>query len=147
MNKLAVIVLSVGLVACSQKKPEEGREPAQTAAPGAVVGSAVSGAPAPGAAAPATSGTGGAAPGSAAGSSGVACASAAALACGAGQSDGCTRGLTSVHVCVASDATAGPSCAQETRLSCPAGQVDACLHDPPQATNHVCVIGPTTTTP
>lgn len=50
MNKLAVVILSVGLMACSKKKPEEGREPAQAVAPGAI-GSAA--APAPAAATPA----------------------------------------------------------------------------------------------
>jgi hypothetical protein len=52
VNKLAVVILSVGLMACSKKKPEEGREPAQAVAPGAI-GSAATPTPAP-AAAPAT---------------------------------------------------------------------------------------------
>lgn len=167
MNKLAVIVLLVGLAACSRKKPEEGREPAQTAAPGAVVGSAAPGASVPAAGSTAAGGTaaggtaaggaaaggaaagsataGNATPGGAASSSNVACATATALTCEADQRDGCAGGLTSVHVCVAKDAKAGPPCAQELALACPAGQVDACLHDPPQATNHVCVIVPKST--
>ena len=130
MNKLAVIVLLVGLAACSKKKPEEGREPVQSAMPG--VGSAAPSAPAPG--------PGSAPAGNAPSSSGVGCATATTLACEAGQTDGCTGGMTSVHVCVAKDAKAGPPCAQQATLTCPAGQVDACLHDPPQANNHVCVI-------
>ena len=146
MNKLAVIVLLVGLAACSKKKPEEGREPVQSATPGAVVGSAATPpsapAPGPGSAAPSApaSGPGSAVAGSAPSASGVGCATQATLACDAGQTDGCTSGMTSVHVCVAKDAKAGPPCAQQATLTCPAGQVDACLHDPPQANNHVCVI-------
>lgn len=147
MNKLAVIVLLIGLAACSQKPPEEGREPAQTATPGAVVGSAT-GAPAPGSGGATTGGaaaTGAAAGGSAAtggAAAGMGCAIATALVCDAGQSDGCAGGLTSVHVCVAKDAKAGPPCAQEVAMTCPAGQADACLQHPPQANNHVCVIVP-----
>lgn len=142
MNKVAVIVLLVGLAACAGKKPEEGREPAQTAVPGSVIGSAAPGAPvpAPGGAAPGSATAGSAAPGSAPSSPGVGCATATTLACAADQRDGCAGGLTSIHVCVAKDAKAGPPCAQELALACPAGQVDACLHDPPQATNHVCAI-------
>jgi hypothetical protein len=155
VNKLAVIVLLIGLAACSQKPPEEGREPAQTATPGAVVGSAT-GAPAPGSGGATTGGaaatgaaaggsaatTGAAAGGSAAPAPGMGCAIATALVCDAGQSDGCAGGLTSVHVCVAKDAKAGPPCAQEVAMTCPAGQADACLQHPPQANNHVCVIVP-----
>jgi hypothetical protein len=129
VNKLAVIVMLLGLVACSRKKPEEGREPAQTSAP-AVVGSA-----APSPAAPA-----GSAAGTAVASAEVSCATAATVTCGADQADGCTTGLTAVHVCVAKDAKAGPPCAQQQALSCPAGQVDACLHDPPKAPTHLCVV-------
>lgn len=147
MNKLAVIALLVGLAACSKKKPEEGREPVQSAAPGAVVGSAAPSAPpapapAPGTAAPpaAAPGPGSAPAGSPPSSPGVACATPTTLACDAGLADGCTGGMTSVHVCVAKDAKAGPACTQQATLTCPAGQVDACLHDPPQANNHVCVI-------
>ena len=148
MNKLGLIVFWVvlwaGLTACSKKKPEEGREPVQAATPGAVVGSAAPSAPAPGPGSAAPSapapGPGSAPAGSAPSSSGVGCATATTLACEAGQTDGCTGGMTSVHVCVAKDAKAGPPCAQQATLTCPAGQVDACLHDPPQANNHVCVI-------
>ncbi len=64
------------------------------------------------------------------------------LTCGTDQVDGCTSGLTSVHVCLAKDAKAGPPCAQEIALTCPPGQVDACLHNPPQATTHLCVLAP-----
>jgi hypothetical protein len=148
VNKLAVIVLLlIGLSACRGKKPEEGREPVQTAGPGAVVGSAAPGAPVPATGGAATGSAASAAMGSAAAgggasSSGVGCAMAVTLTCEADQRDGCADGLTSVHVCVAKDAKAGPPCAQEIALACPTGQVDACLHNPPQATNHVCVSAP-----
>jgi hypothetical protein len=135
VNKLAVIVMLVGLAACSRKKPEEGREPAQMAAPGAVVGSAAPAAPGGGAAPAAPSG----AAGSAAAAADVGCAGATTLTCGADQIDGCASGLTAVHVCVAKDAKAGSPCAEQQALSCPAGQVDACLHVPPRATTHLCV--------
>jgi len=136
VNKLAVIVLLLGLAACSNEKEQEGREPVQAATP--VIGSAVATpATSPGATAP-----GSAAPGSAASSYGVDCATAqvAPLVCDASQRDGCTGGLTSVHVCVAGDAKAGPPCTEQTAMTCPAGQVDACGHSPPQATSHVCVV-------
>jgi hypothetical protein len=147
VNKLAVIVMLVGLAACSKKKDEEGREPAQTAAPGPAVGGPASGAPAPGPATGSAGATvGSAAPASAASSYGVGCATATAqvpaLVCDAGLVDGCTGGLTSVHACVAKDAKAGPPCAQGPALTCPAGQADACVHEPPQASNHVCVAVP-----
>ena len=168
MNKLAVIVLLVGLAACSKKKTEEGREPVQ-AAPSSGVGSAAPVAPvapasatgnaATGNAATDNAATGGAATGGAATggtatggtttggmatgrTASVGCATAATVACDAGQSDGCAGGLTSVHVCVTKDAKAGAPCAQQPALACPAGQVDACLYNPPQATNHVCVVVP-----
>jgi hypothetical protein len=152
VNKLAVIVLLVGLAACSQKKDQEGREPAQTATSGPVVGSAAPRAPAP---VPADPAAGGAAAGNAAGGAAggstltaynAGCADKTPelppLGCDVGQIDGCAGGLTSVHVCVAKDAKAGAPCAQPPALTCPAGQADACLHDPPQASNHVCVIVP-----
>ena len=129
MNKLAVPVLLIALAACSKKKDEEGREPVQTAAPGAMIGSAAPGAPSAPAGHAATGGaaTGGAAEGS--GGAGpapsIGCATAVALTCDAGQVDGCAGGLTAVHVCVAKDAKAGPPCAQELALNCPSGQVDA----------------------
>ncbi|HET7501918.1 MAG TPA: hypothetical protein VFK02_12965 [Kofleriaceae bacterium] len=137
MNKLAVIVLLVGLSACSKKKPEEGREPAQSATPAPVVGSASATPAAP--AAPA----GSAAPAPAAPAD-VACATATTLTCDTGQHDGCTDGLTTVHVCVPGDAKAGPPCAQPAP-ACPSGQIDACLHDPPRSINHVCVVVPRAT--
>jgi hypothetical protein len=140
VNKLAVLVLLVGLAACSRKKPEEGREPAQTAAPGAVVGSAAPGPAAPAGAASGSAATGGTAPEAARAAPDVGCATTTTLACGADQVDGCASGLTAVHVCVAKDAKAGPPCAQPQAPSCPSGQVDACLHDPPQATTHLCVV-------
>jgi hypothetical protein len=132
-----------GLAACSKKKPEEGREPVQTMSPGAVVGSAAPAAPGPAAgAAPGGAAAGSAAPGSTApaGEPSVGCATATTLACGPDQSDGCAGGLTTVHVCVAKDAKAGAPCAQPPAATCPADQIDACLHDPPQSSNHVCVI-------
>lgn len=160
MNKLALIVLLVGLAACSRKKEEEGREPAQTATSGPVVGSAAPRAPTPAPASPAGSAAtdnaaaGAAAGGGAAGGSTLTSYNAACtdktpelppLGCDVGQIDGCTGGVTSVHVCVPKDAKAGAPCAQQPVLTCPAGQGDACLHDPPQATNHVCVIVPKST--
>jgi hypothetical protein len=135
VNKLAVIIILVGLAACSKKKPEEGREPAQMASPGPMVGSAAPSAPAPAAAS-----GGSTAPAAPAAS--VGCATATTLACDADQTDGCTGGLTTVHACVAKDAKAGAPCAQPPAATCPTGQVDACLHDPPQSSNHVCVIVP-----
>jgi hypothetical protein len=138
VNKLAVIVMLVGLAACSKKKPEEGREPAQSASPGAMVGGAAPAAPAAARGGGAPGGT--AAPSGAASPASVGCATATTLTCEAGQSDGCAAGLTTVHLCVAADTKAGSPCAQQPAATCPAGQVDACLHDPPQSINHVCVI-------
>jgi hypothetical protein len=139
VNKLAVLVLLVGIAACNNKKPEEAKAAQGTPPPSAVVGvpqGQTAGAATSGAAGGSTAGA--KAEGGASGS--VGCATATALSCGADQADGCASGLTAVHVCVAKDAKAGPPCAQEVALSCPAGQVDACLHNPPQATTHVCVI-------
>lgn len=162
MNKLAVIVLLIGLGACSSKKPEEGKEPAQGGNSGPVVGSAAGGAasaPSMGNAASPAAGSAAGAPSAAPGAAGdtarpaapdssggspaaVGCATATTLVCDAGQRDGCTGGLTAVHVCVAADAKAGAPCAQEVALKCPDGQVDACLRNPPLANHHVCVIVP-----
>jgi hypothetical protein len=139
VNKLAVIVLLLGLSACSKKKTEEGREPVQGATSGAVVGSAAPTAPSP-APAPVTPPNGSApAGGSAAAPASVGCAAASSLVCAADQVDGCMSGLTTVHLCVAKDAKPGAVCAQPG-TPCPAGQVDACLHDPPQSIHHVCVV-------
>jgi hypothetical protein len=156
VNKLAVFVLLIGVAACSSKKPEEGREPAQTPPPGAVVGVPAASAGAAGSGAAGSSGGGAPGAGVASGTSGspkapesgatnVGCATATTLVCGSDQADGCAGGLTAVHVCVAKEAKAGPPCAQEPALSCPSGQVDACLHNPPQANNHLCVIVPRST--
>ena len=141
MKNLAVLVLLAGMAAClNDKKPEEGREPAQ-GVPGAAIGSAVG--PSAAGGAPAASGnTANAGTGPAAPAANVGCAQPSSLVCGEGHVDGCAGGLTAVHVCIAKDAKAGPPCAQELALSCPAGQVDACLHSPPQATTHLCVIVP-----
>jgi hypothetical protein len=145
VNKICLIALCVGLVACTnKKKEEEGREP-------------VAAAPQPGAAPSA----GAASPGQAAAPAGTAaveaarpasggatiptpeaCAAPSKLACAAGQADGCTGGLTSVHVCIPSDAKAGTPCAQGAALSCPNGMIDACTFAPPYASNHVCVVVP-----
>jgi hypothetical protein len=144
VNKLAVLVLLVGVAACNNKKPEEAKQ-----APGAPPPSAVVGVPQGQSAGAANSGAAGGGSASGAKAEGapanVGCATAATLACGTDQVDGCAGGLTAVHVCVAKDAKAGPPCAQEVALSCPADQVDACLHNPPQATTHVCVIVAKTT--
>jgi hypothetical protein len=146
VKKLAVLMLLAGMAAClNNKKPEEGREPAQSV-PGAAVGSALGpsasgGAPAGGAPAAGSPDTA-AAPAAPAPAANVGCAQPSSLVCGDGQVDGCASGLTVLHVCVAKDAKAGPPCAQEVALSCPAGQVDACLHSPPQAPTHLCVFVP-----
>ena len=159
MNKLAVIVLLVSLAACNKKKEEEGREPAQTAAPGPVVGSAAPPAPSPSpqtpapAPAPAAAGNPAAGGGAAGGSTLTAynadCADKTPglppLSCDVGQIDGCASGVTAVHVCVAKDAKAGAPCAGQPVLTCPAGQADACVHNPQQANTHVCVFVPKST--
>src|SRR5262249_3001418 len=140
-----LIVLCVGLAACNKKKEEEGREP-------------VAAAPAPG---PASAGGSVEAPGQAAAPAGTAaveaarpasggataptpeaCVTPSKLACAAGQVDGCTSGLTSVHVCVAADAKPGSPCAQGSALTCPSEMIDACGFVPPYASNHVCVVVP-----
>lgn len=149
--KIAMIVSFVGLAACNNKKPEEGKEPLQsTAAPAPAAGAPAAGAAAAGSAATAGAAAapaggaavGGGAAGGATTPSPVACATAAAMHCDAGQTDGCTGGLTSVHLCVAGDAKAGTPCAQGAALTCPTGQVDACTYTPPYASNHVCVVVP-----
>ena len=152
MNKFLLIVLFVGLAACNKKKEEEGREPVQAA-------------PSPTAPALAPPSGGATGSGEAAGQAGTpagtmtaeaarpasggatipapeACATASKLACAAGQVDGCTGGLTSVHVCVASDAKGGTPCAQGAALTCPDGLIDACGFAPPYASNHICVVVP-----
>ena len=152
MTKIFAIVMFAGLAACSSKKPEEGKEPlvaapaGPAAAPGASAGSAAGGSA--GSATPATAEapTGGAAgPGSAtppSPSSPVACATRVELHCDTGQTDGCTGGLTSVHLCVAAGAKPGEPCAQGAALTCQAGQRDACTYTPPYASNHLCVVVP-----
>jgi hypothetical protein len=145
VNKLATLVLIVGLSACSRKKPEEGREPAQSAAPGAVVGSAAAPpppvAPAPGSAAPAeapAAGSAAAAVDPAQG--GTPCAAPTTMTCDAKLSDGCVGDRTTVHACVEKDAKVGGPCGDGAALTCAAGQADACASTPPLAKNHVCVI-------
>lgn len=59
--------------------------------------------------------------------------------CGPGTVDGCTLGLTLVHVCVPKDETAGPPCEQELAKVCPEHQMDGCLMSPPTTATHVCV--------
>lgn len=152
MTKLCVIVLSIGLAACANKKrDEEGKEPlspppaAATSTAPATPPAAAGGTAAP-AAAPAAAETG-STPAAVSGGGAttpapVACATATTLRCDAGQVDGCTGGLTSVHLCVASDAKAGSPCAQGAALTCPTGQVDACTYTPPYASTHVCVAVP-----
>jgi hypothetical protein len=147
---LIAAVAFVSVAACNKKKEEEGREPVQTAP---IPGPAASGGGAPAGSAEA--------PGQAATPSGTAaveaarpasggatiptpeaCATASKLSCAAGQVDGCTGGLTSVHACVAADAKPGSPCAQGAALTCPDGQIDACGFAPPYASNHVCVVVP-----
>ncbi len=154
MNKIFLIALCVGLMACTnRKKEEEGKEPVQTApvpapAAGAASSGAASGA-AGSASGPAATPAGTAAAEAARPASGGAtiptpdaCATPSKLSCAAGQVDGCTGGLTSVHVCVPSDAKAGAPCAQGAALTCPNDLIDACGFAPPYASNHVCVVVP-----
>src|SRR5262245_469251 len=68
------------------------------------------------------------------------CAEEIAMRCMAPGVDGCTKGLTTSHVCVPATETAGPPCSQEMAKHCPEGQEDACLRRPPVATNHLCVL-------
>ena len=150
MNKIFLIVLCVGLAACNKKKEEEGREPVQTAPAPAPAASAGGGAPgsagAPGQpATPAgTSAVEAARPASGGATTPTpeACATPSKLSCPAGQVDGCSGGLTSVHVCVAADAKPGSPCAQGSALTCPSEMIDACGFAPPYASNHVCVVVP-----
>jgi len=161
VTKLFVIVLCVGLAACSKKKDEEGKEPltAPPAPAGAPAAPAV-GSAGPGGTAEATGGSAsGAAPGATpvgptAGTPGApgattptpaGCANPTTQHCDAGQTDGCTGGLTSVHVCVAADAKAGAPCAQGAALTCPTGWIDACGYTPPYASNHICIVVPRST--
>lgn len=148
MNKIFLIVLCVGLAACTKKKEEEGREPVQTApAPGPAASAGGSAAaPGQGATPAGTSAAEAARPpsGGATTPTPEACATPSKLSCAAGQVDGCTGGLTSVHVCVAADAKAGSPCAQGAALTCPndMDMIDACGFAPPYASNHVCVVVP-----
>jgi hypothetical protein len=152
VNKIFLIALCVGLVACTnRKKDEEGKEPVQTAptpgatAPSAGGSGAASGAPGSAGQAAAPAGTSAAeaarpASGGATIPTPDACATPSKLSCAAGQVDGCTGGLTSVHACVPSDAKAGAPCAQGPGLTCPNDLIDACTFAPPYASNHVCVV-------
>jgi len=145
LTKLALIVLCVGLVACNKKKEEEGKEPLQAQAPLTGPAGPATGAGGGSAVTPAGTAAAEAAPGGAGGATTpapVACATAAAPPCAAGQVDGCTGGLTSVHACVASDAKGGTPCGQGAALSCPTGQIDACTYTPPYASNHICIVVP-----
>lgn len=153
MNKIVLIMLCVGLVACTKKKEEEGKEPLQPApvqpAPAPAGGSATpGGAPSGAGSAPAAVPSGTAAAEAGRPSSGAtiptpdACATPSKLACPAGQVDGCTGGLTSVHACVAADAKPGGPCAQGPALTCANDAIDACGFAPPYASNHICVVVP-----
>jgi hypothetical protein len=68
------------------------------------------------------------------------CAKEIAIRCKAPGVDGCTKGLTTEHVCVPDTETAGPPCTQELAKQCPEGQEDACLHQPAVAATHICVL-------
>ena len=143
MNKVFLIALWFGLVACTnQKKEQEGREPVQTAPVPAPAPSAAGSAPAAAPAGAAAAEAARPASGGATTPTPEACAATSKLSCAAGQVDGCTGGLTSVHACVPSDAKAGAPCAQAAALSCPSDMVDACTFAPPYASNHVCVVVP-----
>jgi hypothetical protein len=143
VNKIVLIALCVGLVACTNsKKEKEGTEPVAAAptpgpAPSAgVTGSGQAAAPAGISAAEAAR----PASGGATIPTPDACATPSKLSCAAGQVDGCTGGLTSVHACVPSDAKPGAPCAQGPALTCPSDLIDACTFAPPYASNHVCVV-------
>lgn len=71
---------------------------------------------------------------------GVSCEQEIGLVCADGFADGCGDSKTTVHACVAADASAGPPCAQEIALECPDGQIDACLQTPAAAENHICIV-------
>lgn len=149
MTKIVLIAVAfVSLAACNKKKEEEGREPVQTAptpGPAPSGGSAPAGSAAGQAATPAgASAVEAARPASGGATTPTpeACATASKLSCAAGQVDGCTGGLTSVHACVAADAKAGSPCAQGAALTCPNDMIDACGFAPPYASNHVCVVVP-----
>jgi len=135
-------VLFAGLASCDHKKEQEGKEPLNPP-PVAAPAPASPPAAAPGSAGPAP-GSAGSAESPAAGgpTAPVGCATASTLHCDAGQTDGCTGGLTSVHVCVVADAKPGAPCAQGSALTCPSGQIDACHYAPPYASNHICVFVP-----
>lgn len=145
LTRTILIVALASLAACTgqKKKDEEGKDPAAGAPPPAATGA--SGGPSATGAVPAGTeaaeakrdGAGGATT-----PSPVACATQSAPRCDAGMVDGCTGGLTSVHVCVASDAKAGEPCAQGAALTCATGQVDACTFAPPYASSHICVVVP-----
>lgn len=146
MTKFCVIVVCLGLAACTNnKKDQEGVTPVATPPAPTAPSPAASGS-AGGSAVPAgTLGAEAAKAGPAGGAttpSPEACASTSKLTCEASQVDGCTGGLTSVHACVARDAKAGTPCAQGAALTCPTGQIDACTYVPPYASNHICVVVP-----
>jgi hypothetical protein len=75
-------------------------------------------------------------------SAGVPCEQEIARVCENGTVDGCGDGKTTVHVCVAADASAGPPCEPggQQALVCPEGQIDACRQTPASAANHICVV-------
>ena len=62
-----------------------------------------------------------------------------ALECAEGLVDGCSSGLTSIHICLPADEKASQPCEQEIARECGEGLVDACLMSPPAAETHVCV--------
>jgi len=149
VTRICTIVLCIGLAACmNKKKDEEGKEPLSPPAsaapaagsPGAAGSAATASAPvgtqSAEAAAAGTAGGGATTP------TPEACATPTALRCETGQIDGCSGGLTSVHLCVAGDAKGGAPCAQGAALTCPTGQIDACSYKPPYASNHICVVVP-----
>lgn len=156
MTKFCVIVLCVGLAACTNKKEQEGKEPVTSApppaapsAPAAPATASAPGSAAPGSGSSAPAGTmsaeaasAGTAGGGATTPTPEACATPSALHCDSGQVDGCNGGLTSVHLCVDSAAKGGSPCAQGAALTCANGQIDACSFKPPYASTHVCVIVP-----
>ena len=72
-------------------------------------------------------------------SGGSSCDLEIALECAEGLVDGCSAGLTSIHICLPADEKASQPCEQEIARECGEGLVDACLMSPPAAETHVCV--------
>ena len=68
---------------------------------------------------------------------GVPCTQEIARVCPAGEVDGCSNQLTTVHACIATTTTAAVPCEQEIAAVCGEGLVDACTTK--AAATHICV--------